>query len=407
LKKISEQSGPLDGIFLVLHGAMCCTSVPDVEGELLERIRKIPALATIPLGGVLDLHANFSARMAQNSNGLIAYRENPHSDARETAVAAAELLDKLMQSGRRPVTVWDRPPLIWTPQGTATASDPMRALEAAAREIERSCTGVLAVNVLAGFAYADTPDTGVSFSAVTEGDASVAQQALKRLSALAIEMKSLGLPEVLSPDACMAKVKAHAKGPVVIAEPSDNIGGGAPGDGTGLLRALISHDVQNSAVAICDPLAVSQAAARGLGGTLTLQIGGRGSRLDPGPLTLEVQVVGLSDGRFELEDRHSHLASMSGARVDMGASAVVRFKDICILLNSRPTPPFDLGQFRSQGIVPEKLFAVGVKAAAAHRRAYDPIAAAHYSIETPGPCASDLRTLPFRLVRRPVFTLDD
>src|SRR5947209_385806 len=33
-------------------------------------------------------------------------------------------------------------------------------------------------------------------------------------------------------------------GPIVIAEPADNIGGGAPGDGTGLFRALLKFNVR-------------------------------------------------------------------------------------------------------------------------------------------------------------------
>ncbi len=34
-----EQGAGLDGVFLVMHGAMACASVRDVEGELIDRIR--------------------------------------------------------------------------------------------------------------------------------------------------------------------------------------------------------------------------------------------------------------------------------------------------------------------------------------------------------------------------------
>src|SRR5207249_2389225 len=104
---------------------------------------------------------------------------------------------------------------------------------------------------------------------------------------------------------------------------------------------------------------------------------------------------------------HSHLASMCGIHINMGPSAVVRSGGVRILLTSRKTPPFDLGQWRSQGIDPESLRVIGVKAAVAHRRAYDPIAKASYTVDTPGPCSSNLRAFPFRKIRRPVFPLDD
>jgi microcystin degradation protein MlrC len=90
----------------------------------------------------------------------------------------------------------------------------------------------------------------------------------------------------------------------------------------------------------------------------------------------------------------------------MGPSAVVRHRGITILLTSRRTPPNDLGQWRSMGVDPERLAIIAIKAGVAHRRAYDPIAAASFNVATPGPCASDPATLPYRRVRRPIFPLD-
>ena len=121
--------------------------------------------------------------MAELSDGLVAYRENPHADAHAAAMDAAHLLHRLLHSGKRPITVWECPPLVWPPTGTGTADDPMRWLEAASREIETDIEGVLAANVFAGFSFADTPDTGVSFTAVTLGDPAAAREGLRQLAA--------------------------------------------------------------------------------------------------------------------------------------------------------------------------------------------------------------------------------
>lgn len=91
----------------------------------------------------------------------------------------------------------------------------------------------------------------------------------------------------------------------------------------------------------------------------------------------------------------------------MGPCAVVRHGGVKVLLTSRRTPPLDLAQWRSQGIDPENLFAIGVKAAVEHRPAYNPIAKASYTVDTPGPCTENLRRLPFEHVRRPVYRLDE
>jgi microcystin degradation protein MlrC len=122
---------------------------------------------------------------------------------------------------------------------------------------------------------------------------------------------------------------------------------------------------------------------------------------------LEATFVSRSGGRFTLEDRNSHLAAVQGVNFNMGPCAVVTVGDgITVLLTTRKTPPFDLAQLRSQGIVPEKLSVIAVKAAVAHRRAYDPIAVGSYTVTTPGPCTSDLTRLPYRRLRRPIFPLD-
>ena len=396
----------LDGVFLVLHGAMVSQSFTDVEGEILERLRRLIG-PDLPVFGVFDLHANFSARMAQHANCLVAYRENPHTDARESAQRAAALLQRSFDSSELPRIHLLQPPIIWPPTGTGTANDPMKSLESMARELERTSPGFWAVNIAAGFAFADVPETGVSFSIATTGTEGIARNALDQLSAQAMRNKEQGNVTDAPVSKVMSELLANpVSGLTVLVEPSDNIGGGAPGDGTGLLRAMLEHHLSNAAIAINDPVAVHQLGPVSIGGTAMIAIGGKGSRLDPGPLTIEVELVSRSDGRFELEDKQSHLASMSGDRFDMGPCAVVKHAGLIILLTSRKTPPFDLGQWRSQGIDPAQLSYIGVKAAVAHRRAYDPIAARMLWVDTPGPCSSNLASLPFKRVRRPVFPLD-
>lgn len=402
-----ELARGVDAIYLVLHGAMAAQSIPDVEGELLARIRALPGAAALPIFGVFDLHANFTQRMADNANCLVAYRENPHTDGRQAATEAAALLQRSLTTGELPNMFWQHPPVMWPPTGTGTANDPMLSLERAARRIESEWKNLWAVNVAAGFSFADIPETGVSFSISTTGPESEARARLAELSALALQLKTQGNVTDPQVEEVMRKVLPLAPGLTVLVEPSDNIGGGAPGDGTGLLRALVQHRTPDAAIAINDPEAVRRLAAFSIGAKVTLPIGGKGSRLDAGPLTLEVELISRSNGKFELEDKQSHLASMAGDRFDMGPCAVVRHARLTILLTTNKTPPFDLGQWRSQGIDPSKLSLIAVKAAVAHRRAYDKIAARMLWVDTPGPCTSNLRSLPYRNVRRPIYPLDD
>ena len=102
---------------------------------------------------------------------------------------------------------------------------------------------------------------------------------------------------------------------------------------------------------------------------------------------------------------------MSGSHFSMGPSALVKLQIpgdgfLWVLLRTNKTPPLDLGQWSSVGLNYRSLVVIGVKAAVAHRRAYDPIAAASFSVSTPGPCSSDLRSLSYNFIRRPIYPLD-
>lgn len=401
-----EATREADGVYLILHGAMVSESSLDVEGEILSRIRCLPGLAEKPLCGVVDLHANFTAAMAEHSTGLIAYRENPHTDAKEVAMEAAWLLDRLMETGERPITVWEQPPVMWPPSGTGTATDPMRSLEEKARSLESESSSLLVINVLAGFPFADVPEAGVGFSTITLGDRKRARELLRELCGQTVSLRDVGNRTGVSLDEAMRRVREHHDGPVLIVEPSDNIGAGAPGENTHLLAAFIKEDFEGAGVIINDPQAVRELHRTPPGASARVSVGGKSGEIGAEPLRLEVRVIRHSDGRFMLEDRFSHLAAGHGQCVEMGPCTLVRHGGVLVLLTSRRTPPFDLGQWRSQRVDPEKLSVIGIKAAAGHRRAYDPIAAASYTVDLPGPCAENLKHLPYRRIRRPVFPLD-
>ncbi|MBM83402.1 MAG: microcystin degradation protein MlrC [Planctomycetaceae bacterium] len=404
-----ELPNGIDGIYLVLHGAMVCESFPDVEGEVLRRIRAIEGLGDTPICGVLDLHGNISEATATLAQGFIAYRKNPHIDSRAASIDGAKLLDRILTTGERPACVWQQPSVMWPPTGTGTDDDPMNALEAMSREIEANYPDIFAVNVFGGFSFADTPDTGVSFNAITFGSPEVAQAEIDKLSDWTVANRELGnkvdasLTEILDNlDDDLAN-----RTPIILVEPADNIGGGAPGDATTILREFVERGIDNCAVIINDPESVQKLSDVQVGDSVTLNIGGKTNDMTEGPVELEVTLLSKSDGQFELEDHNSHLASMNGIYINMGPSATVQHGGLRILLTSRKTPPFDLGQFRSQGIVPEELSVIGVKAAVAHRRAYDKITGVTYTVDTAGPCSSNLKTFTFEKLRRPIFPLDD
>jgi microcystin degradation protein MlrC len=396
----------IDAIFLVLHGAMATLEIEDVEGELLSRIRSMPGAADLPMFGVIDLHGNLTETMCACSNGLVAYRKNPHTDAKDTAVRAVGLLERCLNSGLIPRMNRCRVPVLWAPPGTGTHSKPMSDLIGHAMAVEKVRSDIWAFNIMAGFSFADSYETGVTLSTVSVAGIQSVKGVLEQGAKLAWDMRADGVVSYPTADEVLSLIGPDPDGLCLLVEPADNIGAGAPGDGTGILRAMISHNVARGLLAINDPHAVAHLRPHKNGSRIRVGIGGRGWRLDPGPVELEVAIVSQSDGEFDLEDPRSHLASISGSHFSMGPCAVVRYNGIHVLLTSYKTPPFDLGQFLSQGIDPLKFSIVGVKAAVAHKQAYDPITTASYWVATPGPCSSDLTNFPYSRLSRPAYPID-
>jgi microcystin degradation protein MlrC len=398
-----EAEGGVDGVFLILHGSMVSESLQDVEGEVLRRIRGIEHLSDVPICGVMDHRVNFTEAMGRQSDGLIARRENSPIDARKAANLAVATLDGLMQTEDRPATVWDHPPIMWPPGGTAPDAVPMLALEERAREIEAGLPDVVAVNVHAGFPYADVPEAGVGFSAVTTGDLELARGALRELNVLASSLREAGTPSLTTLEDAMARLEGHREGPVLLVEPSDDVCGGAAGDATRVLRELVERGVPDAGVVINDPETVAILGDAQPGEHHSVEVGGKSGQVGSEPLPLVVELISRSDGRFEPDDRDNRLSS---GEIRMGPCALVRHGGVNVLLTSRRTPTLDLGQWRSQGIDPEDLFVIAVKASTEHRRAYGCVASAGYVLDLPGPCAANLRRLRFENVIRPVYPLD-
>lgn len=134
----------------------------------------------------------------------------------------------------------------------------MKTLERMAREIEATNPEILAVNVFGGFSFADIPNTGVSFSAVTVGDPKKAINMLAQLRDFAIANKELGCPVGISVEDAISKLKTHSEDPILFVEPTENIWAGAPGNVTIILKALLENEINQAGVALNDPDAASR-----------------------------------------------------------------------------------------------------------------------------------------------------
>src|SRR5258708_5702003 len=226
----------LDGIFLSLHGAMVTTELEDPDGELLKRIRAIPGAATLPIFGAFDLPAPTPLEVGALWDGLGGHQKCPHDDTFEPAGRATQLLARCLKPGVRPPQYVLVTPIVWPPTGRGTRDGGMYVLEEAARRMEREIPGVLAVNVVGGYCYADVHDAGLAFSIITEGDDEAAKAALQELGKIAWDVRAQGIPREHDLDQVVRDFVPGGKCPCLLVEPADNLGGRGPVDCPGVMR---------------------------------------------------------------------------------------------------------------------------------------------------------------------------
>jgi microcystin degradation protein MlrC len=404
----AEHQGPIDGVLLHLHGAMVVESHEDGEGELLARLRgrlgpEVPVVVT------LDLHANVTQAMAANASALIAFRTYPHVDMYERAWQGARLLERAMAGEVRPRTVIARRPMMYGLDRGRHQTGPMAELIARGEALESSGEA-LAVSICAGFSRSNIHDVGPSVTVTV--DASRAE-AGARGQAIAEEFMDYAWATrdyqsftLLSVAEAVARARAGRPGdrPLVIADYTDNPGGGGYGDATALLKGLIDGRVERVAFhAICDPEAVIAGITAGVGATTTLALGGK---TDPaiggGPLTLTGEVTHLTAGRFI-----AYGPMGGGVERDYGPSMVFRVGGIDIIVITNNGQAVDLGQFTSVGIDPTRYTTVAVKSMQHFRAAFEPIAREVILVDTGALCSEIYTPELFDKVRRPVWPLDE
>lgn len=397
-----REAAPVDGVLLVLHGAMVAAGQDDCEGEILERVR---AVVACPVVSVLDMHGTLTERMVSAADALVAFNQNPHLDTFERGLEAAALLSRIIEEGITPVHAISRPGILLNALATGTARLPLSALHERAATLKRD-PRVLNISIMGGFAYSDIPDAGMSILVTTDGDAKLAGKIAQELSDLAWEHREAAKDTGVQAGEAVRRAVVAERFPVILADIGDNIGGGSPGDGTVLLHELMKAGAQDAVVVLADPQSVAQTVAAGLDAEIDIMVGGKADQWHGEPVRVHGIIQNLTDGRFSTSGK-DHFSNIYGQEVDMGRCARLRCGGITLLLTEKKTPPGDLEQLRSQGINPEAQKIIVVKSTIAFRGAYEPIAAEIIEVDTPGLCAASLDAFPYRKLRRPLFPLDE
>jgi microcystin degradation protein MlrC len=175
----------------------------------------------------------------------------------------------------------------------------------------------------------------------------------------------------------------------VLVDLADNIGGGAPGDGTAILAELFEQKAHGSVVPIADAEVARAAAGAGADARLGFDLGGKTDDLHGSPIPVDARVIRITDGRYRGGGTWK-----TGQYFCMGTTAVLDAGGVTLVVMERPVPPFHAEQLRSVGIEPRDAAIIVVKGAVAWRSAYGDVAAEVIEVDTPGICPLDPLSLP-------------
>src|SRR3984957_15979296 len=318
-----KSAGPLDAVYLDLHGAMVSEHFDDGEGEILRRVREVIG-DRLPLVVSLDLHANVTPDMVHHADALIAYSTYPHVDMADTGRAAARHLALLLREGQHFEKAFRQLPFLIPISWQCTNDFPTKGIyqELAAMENE----AVPTLSFCPGFPAADFAHCGPSVFAYGRTQKDV-EDAVDRLADLIEGHERDFDGRIYTPDEGVRlamELSKNAHKPIVIADTQDNPGAGGDSDTTGMLRALVRNNAQRAATGVIyDPASAKAAHAAGHGATVALALGGKSGIPGDAPYKETFVVEKLSDGQFIAPGPY-----YGGRDMDMGPSAFLRIGDI-------------------------------------------------------------------------------
>jgi microcystin degradation protein MlrC len=385
---------PVDGVLLGLHGAMVAHGYEDVEGDLLERVRALVGPRTV-IGVELDLHCHLTVRRVTRADLTVLYKEFPHTDVVERA---EELLDLVLQTIRgqiHPVqALFDCRQIGSYP----TTLPLMRAFVDRVQALEGK-DGVLSISIGHCFPYGDVPEMGGRILVITDEDKPQADRLARQIGQEFMALRGKTAPPYLAVDEGITAGLAVEGQPVVLADPADNAGGGAPSDNTTILRRLVERQIPNAALGpIWDPIAVRLCFDAGQGATFPLRLGGKTGPASGWPLDAMVTVTGLQRECWQ---------RFGPTQVPLGDCAAVRIGGVEVVLITKRTQALGLELFTNLGIDPRAKKLLVVKSTNHFMGAFGPIAQQVLYLESDGPLSRDYRTIRYQRVQRPIWPLDE
>ncbi|HNV28018.1 MAG TPA: M81 family metallopeptidase [Cyclobacteriaceae bacterium] len=394
--ELLKQSGPYDGLFLDIHGAMSVVGLDDPEGDFITRVREVVGKKTL-ISTSMDLHGNVSWRLAQHSDLITCFRMAPHEDAMQSKKRAVDNLLSRLESGKgKPAyKAWIPVPILLPGEKTSTRVEPGKSLYAQVAPAAAQ-QGIVDAAIWIGYAWADEPRnhavvmvTGDDKEKVTSTAEALANSFWQARSKFEFIAPTATLKESLD------MAIASKKHPFFISDMGDNPTAGGAGDVTWTLKEILARpefktDKGTSLIyaSIPGPEFVAKAIAAGVGGKVDEYAGAAIDARYAPPIRLTGTVTAIEHG-----DEHAE------------TEVVVKIGSVHVIVTKKRKPYHEEIDFTRLGLNPRKSDIVVVKIGYLVPELYD-MRADWIMALTPGGVDQDLERLEFKRINRPMYPFD-
>lgn len=401
MEEVIEKNQPIDGLFLRLHGGMCLTEEDDGIGYILHALRKKVGDGVV-IAASSDLHANVTGLVMNSLDILTGFHEYPHTDIFETGVRAAQLGLRMLRTKRRIPCSWVKIPMILQAEACTTKSGPLKDLINYADQLQADGE-LLDYSIYHMQPWLDCKEAGASTVVYAE----TMEQAKKYAEDLAnrfFSLRHILQYHPISVDEGLDLAVTRPTGElVVLSDAADNTSGGATGDSVVVLRRILERQLDiRAACVVADPEAVEQAISLGVGAEAEFTVGGK---LDPArqrSVTFTGKVIAIPN---PIVEETSSVGK--GQTVSFGRVAIVRVRNTDVILCIYPQLNFSPTQFTGFGLNPKDYDMLLVKSSLAYRKNFADLTTQLYNVDTPGSTTSDLPSLGFVRIPRPMYPFDD
>jgi microcystin degradation protein MlrC len=397
------ECGPLDGVYLDMHGALKVQGRDRAEERFVGMVRDIVGDG-VALGMSMDPHGNFSKELASLVDVVAVYRHAPHIDRIETRDRAVTNLVETIRRGKRPARAWVRVPVLLPGERTSTLAEPAASVFGSLTPTIETF-GLMDAGLWCGFPWADEDRNAAAVLAIGD-DESAALEAARIIAQRYWDKRAdfgITSPHYGTWDEALDFALRTKGRPIYLSDAGDNVTAGGSGDVTfALARTRERDDVEASGLrflfaGLVDAPSLEAAIRVGVGGTLDRAIGAN----------VDARYAPAVAGEWVVEK------FIDGVYGEGTVGAVIRDGDISVSLQSHrqrfvgasdpATPAFAMLGVAYTDVSPYDVVVVKNGYLFPNQRE---MSGAEFMAFTPGGTDLDFDRLRFEKVWRPIFPLE-